>query len=144
LEREVVVADHFEQFKKGKELRIAFSITQRSEVCVNNSVSNVEQVHDTVGYPSIGASDDGAYTVGGRYTPTNAHDYPSNYFPPSAEVDPSSEIAVEISSWIYCPCHNYIGHGDSGHHEGYARINCICQDCGGYADSGYHEDVISC
>ncbi len=57
----------------------------------------MEQVHDTVGYPSIGASDDGGDTVGGQYTPTNLHDYPSKYFPPSAEVDPSSEIAVETT-----------------------------------------------
>jgi hypothetical protein len=64
LECEVVLADQFEQFKKAEELRIALSISfaQRSEVCANNSVSNVEQVHDAVGNPSIGASDDGGNT----------------------------------------------------------------------------------
>ncbi len=50
-----------------------------------------------MGYPSIGASDDGGETVGGWYTPTNVDDYPSNYFTPSAEVNPSSEIAVETA-----------------------------------------------
>ncbi len=55
----------------------------------------MDQIFDTVGYPSIGASDDGGDTVGGRYTPTHVYDYPSNYFPPGAEVNPSSEIALE-------------------------------------------------
>ncbi len=97
LEREVVLADCFEQFKRAEELRIALSIAQCLEVCANNSVSNVEQVYDTVGYPSIGASDDGGDTVGGWYAPANMYNYPSNYFPPSAEVYPSSEIAVETT-----------------------------------------------
>ncbi len=45
LEREVALADCFEQFKKAAELRIALSIAQYLEVCANNSVSDVEQVH---------------------------------------------------------------------------------------------------
>lgn len=50
----------------------------------------VEQGHDTVGYPSVRASDDGGNADGGHYSPSQVYNNTTNTLPPrTMEVEDS-------------------------------------------------------
>jgi hypothetical protein len=82
LEREAVLADWFDQFKRAEELRLALENAQQSGHYDEVLFENQEVVKGSVGNQNVGGSNHSGDADGGRYTPSNLYDYSNVSFNP--------------------------------------------------------------
>jgi hypothetical protein len=83
LELEAVVADHFHQFKRVEELRMALEVAQQSGHYGEAPLGGEEVVKAVWEIKMLkAASDCGGDADGGRYTPSNVYDYFNLSFTP--------------------------------------------------------------
>jgi len=75
LEREAVLADWFDQFKRAEELRLALEVAQQTGCYDDVAMEHQEVVESKLGDQNVECSDGSENVDGGRYIPSIVYNY---------------------------------------------------------------------
>jgi hypothetical protein len=97
LEREAVLADWFDQFKRAEELRLALEVAQQTGCYDDVAMEHQEVVESKLGDQNVERSDGGEDVDGGWYTPSTAYKYSTVTFTPIGLGTNSHDVVVETA-----------------------------------------------